>query len=184
MIILYYLIGSLFVVLGFACLILVVAQLPGTWIMLGLATLVHLADTLWVLPEVSGGTSPAWGWWAIGIGTALALVGELIEFAAGALGAKVGGGSKRSAWGAIIGGFIGAIGGSLIVPIIGTLVGAVVGCFFGALIGEMSGKEPSTAKESVKPAIGATIGRVLGTTCKVLIAVLVWVVLSIGLLAA
>lgn len=183
MIILYYLIGCLFVLVGFGCLVLVVAQLPGTWVMLILATLFHLADVFWVLPDIDG-TSSAWGWWAIGIGLALALVGELIEFAAGALGAKMGGGSKRSAWGAIFGGFIGAIGGSMVVPIIGTLIGAVVGCFFGALIGEMSGQQASTASEAVKPAIGATIGRVLGTTCKVCIGVLVWVVLSVGLLAS
>jgi len=179
-IVLYYVIGSVFVVMGLGCLVLVVIQLPGTWIVLGLATLVHWADMLWIAPD----SSSAWGWWAIGIGAGLALFGEVVEFAAGALGAKAGGGSKRSAWGAIIGGFIGAIIGSILLPIIGTLIGAIVGCFLGALLGEMSGQNASTAKESVKPAIGATIGRVLGTTCKVLIGVLVWVVLSIGLLAA
>ena len=178
MIVLYYVIGSLFVLMGLGCLVLVVIQLPGTWIMLVLATLVHIVDILWILPDGSS----AWGWWAIGIGTGLALIGEVIEFAAGALGAKAGGGSKRSAWGAIIGGFVGAIIGSILLPIIGTLIGAIAGCFFGALLGEMSGRDASTAKDSVKPAIGATIGRVLGTTCKVLIGVLVWVVLSIGLL--
>jgi uncharacterized protein YqgC (DUF456 family) len=179
-IVLYYVVGGLFVLMGLGCLILVVLQLPGTWIMLVLATLLHVVDILWIVPDGSS----AWGWWAICIGTALALIGEAIEFAAGALGAKAGGGSRRSAWGAIIGGFIGAIAGSLLLPIIGTLVGAIAGCFFGALLGEMSGRDGSTAKDSVKPAIGATIGRVLGTTCKVLVGVLVWVVLSIGLLAA
>ena len=180
MIVLYYVVGGLFVLMGLGCLILVVLQLPGTWIMLVLATLLHVVDILWIVPDGSS----AWGWWAICIGTALALIGEAIEFAAGALGAKAGGGSRRAAWGAIIGGFIGAIAGSLLLPIIGTLVGAIAGCFFGALLGEMSGRDGSTAKDSVKPAIGATIGRVLGTTCKVLVGVLVWVVLSIGLLAA
>ena len=95
MIVVYYLIGSLFVLLGFGCLILVVAQLPGTWVMLVLATLFHLAGDFWILPEVSGASS-AWGWWAIAIATGLAILGEVIEFAAGAMGAKVGGGSKRS----------------------------------------------------------------------------------------
>ena len=54
MIAFYYLIGCLFVVAGFGCLVLVVAQLPGTWVMLILATLFHLADVYWVLPDMDG----------------------------------------------------------------------------------------------------------------------------------
>ncbi len=182
--VLFYVLGSLFVLIGFACLVLVVFQMPGTWIMLIIATLVHLADVFWIMPGMGGSPSPAWGWWAIAIGCAFALVGEVIEFAAGALGAKAGGGSKRAAWGAILGGFLGAIIGSIMLPIIGTILGAICGCFLGAFLGETTGKDPRTAAESVKPAIGATIGRVLGTTCKVLIGVVVWVVLSTGLLSA
>ena len=181
--IVYYLLGGLFIVLGFFCLLLVVAQLPGSWVMIFLAVLIHLADDAWFLPA---GTDPSWGWWAIGIAVAIALIGELIEFGAGALGAKAGGGSKRSAWGAIIGGLVGAIvlTGVIPIPILGTLIGALIGCFLGALIGEMSGKDPKSAGESIKPAIGATLGRVLGTSCKVLIAVMVWAVLAYGLLSA
>ena len=181
--IVYYVVGSLFVIIGFACVVLVVFQMPGTWIMLIIATLAHLADVFWIMPGMGSSANPAWGWWAIAIGCALALVGEGIEFVAGALGAKAGGGSKRAAWGAIFGGFLGAIIGSLLLPIIGTLVGAILGCFLGAFVGETTGKDPRSAAESVKPAIGATIGRVLGTTCKVLITVVVWVVLGTGLLA-
>ena len=180
--IIYYVMGSLFVFIGLACVILVVFQMPGTWIMLFIATLAHLADVFWIMPGMGSIPSPAWGWWAIGIGCAFALIGEVIEFAAGALGAKAGGGSRRAAWGAILGGFLGAIIGSLLLPIIGTILGAILGCFLGAFLGETTGKDPRSAAESVKPAIGATIGRVLGTTCKVLIAVVVWVVLSTGLL--
>ena len=48
--ILYYVLGSLFVIIGFACLVLVVVQMPGTWIMLIIATLAHLADIAWIIP--------------------------------------------------------------------------------------------------------------------------------------
>lgn len=181
--IIYYLLGGLFVVLGFLCLLLVVAQLPGTWIMLVIALLIHLADAAWFLPDDVGSSL---GWWVLGIGTVVALFGELIEFAAGALGAKVGGGSKRSAWGAILGGIVGAIAGSILIPIpiVGTLIGALAGCFLGAMVGEMTGPTPKTAGESLKPAIGAMLGRALGTSCKVVVAVVVWAVLGYGLLAA
>ena len=181
--IVYYLLGSLFILLGFFCLLLVIAQLPGSWVMIVVATLIHLADDAWFLPDDVGSSR---GWWAIGIAVGIALVGELIEFGAGAMGAKLGGGSKRSAWGAIIGGVVGAIALTPIIPIpiLGTLVGALIGCFLGALIGEMSGKEPKSAGESLKPAFGATLGRVLGTCCKVLIAVMVWSVLGYGQLSA
>ncbi len=181
--IVYYLLGGLFIVLGFFCLLLVIAQLPGSWVMIVLATLIHLADDAWFLPAE---TDPSRGWWAIGIAVAVALLGELIEFGAGAMGAKVGGGSKRSAWGAIIGGLVGAIALTPIIPIpiLWTLVGALVGCFLGALLGEMTGKDPKSAEESLKPAFGATLGRVLGTCCKVLVAVVVWAVLGYGLLSA
>ena len=162
---------------------LVIAQLPGTWLMIGFAVGIHLIDQAWFLPE---GASSSTGWWAIGIGVALAVVGEIVEFAAGAFGAKVGGGSKRSSWGAIIGAFVGAIGLTPIipVPIVGTLIGAIVGAFVGAMVGEMSGKRPRTAGQAVKPAIGASIGRALGTTGKLIIALLVLAVLSAGLMMA
>ena len=151
--------------------------------MLGFAVGIHLMDDAWFLPE---GASSSTGWWAIGIGVALAVVGEIVEFAAGAFGAKVGGGGKRASWGAIIGGLVGAIALTPIIPIpiIGTLIGAIVGCFVGALVGEMTGKQPSTAGQAMKPALGASIGRALGTTGKLIIAVVVWAVLSVGLTMA
>jgi len=179
----YYILAGVFVLLGFGCLLLVIAQLPGTWLMIGFAVAIHLIDDAWLLPK---GVSPSTGWWAIGIAVALAVVGEIIEFGAGAYGAKVGGGGKRASWGAIIGGIVGAIALTPIIPIpvLGTLIGAIGGCFVGALVGEMTGKDPSTASEAVKPAVGASIGRALGTTGKLIIAILCWAVLSAGLFLA
>ena len=179
----YYILAGLFILLGFGCLLLVIAQLPGTWLMLGFAVGIHLMDDAWFLPE---GATSSRGWWAIGIAGALAVVGEIVEFAAGAFGAKVGGGGKRASWGAIIGGLVGAIALTPIIPIpiVGTLIGAIVGCFVGALVGEMTGKQPRTAGQAMKPALGASIGRALGTTGKLIIAVVVWAVLSVGLITA
>ncbi len=179
----YYILAGIFILLGFGCLLLVIAQLPGTWLMIGFAVGIHLMDDAWFLPEDASATR---GWWAIGIAVALAVVGEIVEFAAGAFGAKVGGGGKRASWGAIIGGLVGAIALTPIipVPILGTLIGAIVGCFVGALVGEMTGKQPRTAGEAMKPALGASIGRALGTTGKLIIAIVVWAVLSFGLITA
>ena len=62
-------------------------------------------------------------WWTIGVCTGLALLGEIIEFAAGAVGASRAGGSKTGAAGAIVGTLIGAVIGTFIPPpVIGTIL--------------------------------------------------------------
>src|SRR5258707_5094023 len=71
------------------------------------------------------------GLWTTALVVALALVGELIEWWLGFRFARKYGGSKRAAWGALIGGLVCAVvGGS--VPGIGSVIGAFVGSFAGA----------------------------------------------------
>ena len=179
----YYLLGGIFMLLGFCCLLLIIAQLPGTWIMITLATLIQCANQAWLLPA---GSIVSTAWWSIGIAFLIGIIGELIEFISSGVGAKAGGGSKRTAWGAIIGGMLGAILMTIIipVPIIGTLIGVLIGCFLGAIIGDMTSKDRPTLSKSVVPAISATIGRVLGTTFKLIFGIFVWAILSYGLLSA
>lgn len=182
-----YVVATLFVVLGAACVFLVVIQLPGVWIMLALAGLIEFADRLYL-----GGP----GTWTFKLPVlapdsplilllgcvVLALIGEGIEFIAGVLGAQKGGASRRGMIGSLIGGIVGVFLFTPIfffIPLFGSLFGAILGTFVGAVIGELSA-ERATVGGSMRPALGATIGRVIGTTSKVGIALVVWLVLSVA----
>jgi len=90
---------------GLACLLAVLLSLPGTWILLGLAVIVELADGTY-LP---GEEPMTFGWMLLGICTGLAVLGEVIETGAGAAGAKLGGATRRGVIGAIVGGIAGAM---------------------------------------------------------------------------
>ena len=110
-------------------------------------------------------------WYTVVALLVLAIIGELIEFMAGALGAKRVGGSKRGAVLALIGSVIGAIIGVFVgvpVPVIGQLVAALffasVGALCGALLGEQwKGKE---LEEAWRVGKAAFVGRLLGTLGK------------------
>src|SRR5439155_123148 len=65
----------------------------------------------------------------IGI-VALGIVAEVLDFTLAGSYARKYGGSRKAAWGAIIGGTIGAIVG-VPIPIIGSVIGALVGSFVG-----------------------------------------------------
>jgi len=172
-----YLVAALFLLLGGACVLLVVLQLPGTWLLLGMAGSIELCDRLY-LPQ---GEEQTFGWWVLGTCLALALVGEIVEFVAGAAGAKKGGSSSRGMWGALIGGIVGVFLFTPIfffVPIFGAFLGAVLGTFAGAILGELSAGENATLGRTMRPALWATIGRVVGTSSKVGIAIVMWLTLS------
>lgn len=173
-----YVIAVLFCLLGALCVASMIFSLPGAWVMLGLALLIQVCDRFY-LPAERAHTFD----WRLLVGCAVLLgVSEVVETAAGAAGAKHGGGSRRGVIGALIGGIIGAIvlTGLIPIPVIGSLIGAVIGTFIGAVIGEVSGAQPKTVRGSVKPALGATIGRVIGTMGKILIAITVWAALSVA----
>jgi uncharacterized protein YqgC (DUF456 family) len=169
------------VLLGAACLLLVVAGLPGGWIMLALAGLVEYADRFY-LPSESRQT---FEWWVLIACVVLLLIGEAIEFFAGVAGAAKGGASRRGMIGSLVGGIVGVFLFTpffSIVPVVGTIVGALIGAllgtFLGALVGEWSAEETGL-KQTMKPALGATIGRVVGTASKMGITIAIWLVLTI-----
>lgn len=163
-----------FALLGMICLGLIIVQLPGTWILLAIAVVMELTDHLWL--DAMDGT--VFGWWVIGIGVVLGLIGEGLEFLTGAVGTKAGGGNRRGVVGSLIGGLVGGLAGSLMLPIIGTLLGALVGTFGGALVGEMTGPEAKNTQEALPAAIAGTIGRVVGTVAKLGFAIVVWMSLT------
>lgn len=90
------------------------------------------------------------GWWTLGLLTALSLLAHVVDFAAGAIGAKKFGASK---WGAL-GGILGAIVGLFFFPI---------GIFLGPVIGVLAA-EIVLARRAFGPAAKSTWGTLLGTT--------------------
>ena len=173
-----YVVAGLFTLLGAASVATIILSLPGGWIMLGLAAIIEWADRFY-LPD---GAQQTFDWRLLGASAVLLAVGEVLELAAGAEGAKRGGARKRGMIGALVGGMAGAIALTPLipVPVIGTLIGAVIGTFAGAIVGEMSGEQAKSMRGSMKPAFGATIGRVAGTIGKLAIAIAAWAALSVA----
>ena len=145
------------------CWVLTLLGMPGNWVMIGAA----VGYVLLVPTE-----SPAAIGWATVIALlVLALIGELLEFLAGALGVTKAGGSKRGAMLALVGSVVGGVIGLFVgmpIPIVGSLLGAVLmaglGAFAGAILGEQwKGRD---FDESMKIGEAAFWGRLLGTVAK------------------
>ena len=144
-------------------LIMIPFGLPGLWVMLGAA----------VIYTYTGGGA------AIGTATlvligVLAVIAEVIEYVLSARYVRIYGGSRRGAWGAIIGGTIGAIMG-VPIPIIGSLVGAFAGSFVGAMVAELGAG--AGRKDASRAAFGALVGRAVAAAMKVALglAIAVWI---------
>jgi uncharacterized protein YqgC (DUF456 family) len=156
----------LFILVALTCWVLALLGMAGTWILVGSSALYA-----WLIPP---GRSDM-GWGTVAILAVLAGIGELLEFAAGALGARKAGGSKRgvalSVVGSITGGIAGLTLGSLVVPVIGSVIGAILCAGLGAMIGAMLGErwKGRDNKESLKVGRAAFFGRVLGTLAKTLV---------------
>ncbi|HVC94867.1 MAG TPA: DUF456 domain-containing protein [Pirellulales bacterium] len=147
--------------------ILTLLSLPGNWLMVAAA-----AIFAYLAPE--GG--PDISWTTVAVLGGLATLAEIIEFAAGALGAAKVGGSKRGAVLAALGSMIGAIAGAMVgaapVPLIGSMVGAVLFACIGALGGAMLGEhwKGRDLGDSWKVGQAAFWGRLIGTLTKTAIA--------------
>ena len=163
---------------GGLCVLGVVVQLPGIWVLLAAALLVELADGLYL----SVGERTTFGPVVLSVCFALGLLAEGLEFLASVVGLKKGGGSRRGLWGSILGAFAGLFLFTplfFFVPFFGALLGALLGAFVGALLGEFS-HERRTLRAALKPALWAALGRLAGTTGKVGVAAVIWVTLTVG----
>jgi len=148
-------------------LVLVPLGLPGLWVM------------------VAGVVGYGWltDFRSVGVATIVAVVGlaflgEIIEAWLGFRFARTFGGSRRSAWGALVGGIVGAVMG-VPVPIAGSVIGAFVGSFAGAALFEYSlSRAPATA---VQAGWGAVVGRATAAAAKIALGVVIAV---LGLFAA
>lgn len=146
-----------------------VLSLPGNWVMV-----VASAAFAYFAPD--GGRFDV-SWTAVGVLLGLALLGEALEMAAGAVSAARVGGSKRGAALAIVGSMIGAVvgagaGTAIPIPLVGSVIGAVGGACLGALAGAMLGEtwKGRALGETWKIGQAAFRGRFLGTVAKVAIA--------------
>lgn len=139
--------------------------LPGNWVAVAL-----IALYAWLGPD-AGRVDV--GWPVLAASFVMALVGEVLEFAAGAVGARRAGASRRTTLYAIGGSFVGALVGAVVgipIPVIGSLIAAVlfgaVGATGGAMYGEWSSGK--SWKESWPIGHAAFWGRLLGTLGKLL----------------
>ena len=160
----------LLILLNVCWLMLVLFTLPGNWLMVISTCLLAWwkgDDGLFSLPLLV-------------VIAVLALIGEIIEFFAGAGGAKKAGAGWLGALAAIGGAIFGALAGTFIipVPIFGTMLGA---CFGAGLatwtVERMTGKEHDA---SVRSGVGAGTGVLVGTISKFSIGCLIWLLITIA----
>jgi uncharacterized protein YqgC (DUF456 family) len=162
----------LLVLLNILGIALTALTLPGIWLMLLVAGLAQW----W---QVSAYGTWMFSWWTLGVCGGLALLAEIIEFVASALGAAKFGGTRWGALGSIVGTIAGAVAGSFFLFPLGTILGAAAGAGAGALLCERHiGKR--TWEAASKAGAGAAIGRLAATLVKVGVAVVVAVILSVA----
>jgi uncharacterized protein YqgC (DUF456 family) len=115
------------------------------------------------------------------------VAGEVIEFAAGAMGAAKHGASRRAAMLAIVGAMVGSIGGAFVgvpVPLFGSMITAVLGGALGAFVGAYIGEMPSRRGRRANLAVGAGafVGRLWGTVGKLAVGAIMLVVTALDAL--
>jgi len=170
--------AMLLVLLLLAGWMMTLVGMPGNWLMVVAASVYALL--------VPADSPLAIGWIVVFILLGLALLGELLEFLAGALGAVHGGGSRRGAVLALAGSVLGSLVGlavGLPVPLIGPLVAAVLFGGLGALVGAMIGETWKGRKlgESWRIGQAAFWGRLLGTLAKTVVGSVMVVVTIVAL---
>jgi uncharacterized protein YqgC (DUF456 family) len=144
-IILLWTLAGIFIVAGLAGLILPV--LPGPVLLLtGFVLAAWVEDFAFV------------GGFTITILTVLAVLAHIIDFIAGALGAKRVGASRQAVIGAAMGAVIGIFFG---------FMGVVIGPFIGAVIGELSAQKNLRAAGIA--GVGVWLGMLIGTAAKIAI---------------
>lgn len=148
--------------------VLVLLGLPGSWLMV----ITTILFALW--------QKNIFGIYTIIVAVVLAFLGEVLEFFAGAGGAKAAGGGGKAMAAAIAGAIIGAFIGTVVipVPIFGTLIGSALGAAVAVLTVERkAGKE---LKASLKMATGAGLGQFIGLGAKFVAGVIIWLIFAIA----
>ena len=140
--------------------------LPGSFVVVGLVLIYALV--------FNGALSL---WWVL-VFTALAVVGELLEYVAGIFGAKKLGASNKAVIMSLIGGLVGAVIGSLFAPLLGSVLGALIGAFVGAVAWEYH--DHQDLKVSLKSGLGTLVGRILSLVAK--LGITAYIIVQTGIL--
>lgn len=153
--------------------LLTVFQLPGNWLIVSLTAL-----AAWLIPDESRCSI---SWLTVGIVFGLAVIGEVLEFGAGAVVAKKHGASRRAVVLSLVGGIAGALfgaGGGSVVPVLGTLIGVLFGGACGAFFGAYLGETWKGRSDEHAVAVGGAvaIGRTLGVLGKMVIGIVMMMV--------
>lgn len=140
-----------------------IVGLPGNWVV------VIMGAGCWWLAEPDGRMAVSTA--SLLTMLAFAVVGEILETAAGAFGARRLGGSPRSAVLAVVGSIVGAIIGLVIgsgIPIVGNVIASLAGSALGACVGSIAGERSigKSWEHSVQVGGAALWGRLLGTLGK------------------
>ena len=169
-----------FATLGLLAVGLVVVGLPGAWLLIAAAITTDLLQDMWMPAGAPLTFHPI----TIGVAVLVAAVGEVLEFALSAAGAKRFGASRAGMLGSVVGGVLGALVGTCAIPIpvAGTVAGALLGTATGAVLGEVVGAKRAL-KDTVRPAAGAVLGRLAGTLAKLPCAAVVFVILTVDAFA-
>jgi len=165
-----YLWSTILILLNAFWLILVPFSLPGNWLII-----ITTALFAWWHAE-----EKMFSVYTLIIITVLAILGELIEFFSGVVGAKKAGARFRGSLGAIIGAITGAIIGTFLIPIplLGTLLGSCAGAAILACLFEVTGGRK--LEDTVSLSFGAGLGVFLGTSAKITIGLLIWLIVAVA----
>ncbi len=152
-------------------------SLPGNWIAAALVVVYHFFGPQ--DQQIAVGMSEMVA--AIGF----AIFGEVLEFAAAALGASKAGGSRKATVLSIVGSMVGAIVGAIVgvpIPVVGSVVAALLfgalGATAGAVLGEwMNGKQ---WRDTLSVGHAAFWGRLIGTIGKLFAGVMILLVMVLS----
>ena len=149
--------------------------LPGNWLIVLWAALFA-----WIFPAEAG---RGIAWSTVGWLVGLAIVGEIVEFAASAVGAAKQGASRRAVLLSLVGATVGTVLGLAIgmpIPVVGPIVVAVLGGAIGAFVGAYVGEWHAGRAEAERRAAGqgAFVGKLWGTLAKLVVGAIMWFVVA------
>ena len=174
------LVAIAFATLGLLAVGIVLIGLPGAWLLIAAAIATDLLQSMWLPAGAPLTFHPI----TIGVAVMVAAIGEVLEFALSAAGARRFGASRTGMIGSVVGGLLGALVGTCAIPlpVLGTIAGALLGTAAGAVLGELTGGKKSI-QQAARPAAGAVIGRLIGTLAKLPCAAIVFVILAVAAFA-
>jgi uncharacterized protein YqgC (DUF456 family) len=165
-----YLWSIVLVILNTAWLGLVVFGLPGNW-------LIVISTCLFAWWRMDNNVFSIYTLVAIVV---LAVLGELVEFTAGMMGARKSGASWKGSIAALFGAVAGAIAGTFMIPLpfFGTILGACLGA--GLLVWGMEVSRGEEAERSLRHAVSAGLGEFFGIISKFALGIAIWLIVAIA----